>query len=158
MNRQNLLGLQPQDTKKTAEKLNTLMASYAVFYQNVRGFHWYVEGHEFFELHEKFEELYTSLSAKIDEIAERTISLGEHPLHTYSAFLKHSKIKESDTKREGTQAVQSVLKSFKLILELERALLDFSDEVQDEGTNAMISDSIRANEETVWMYSAFLGN
>lgn len=158
MNRQKILGLQPQDTKKTAEKLNTLMANYAVFYQNVRGFHWYIEGHEFFELHEKFEELYTTLSTKIDEIAERIISLGEDPLHTYSGFLKHSKIKESVTQREGTQAVQSILKSFQHILEIERELLDLTDEVKDEGTNNMISDSIQANEEIVWMYSAFLGN
>ena len=34
---------------------------------------------------------------------------------------------------------------------------EVSAEVEDEGTNALMSDYIREQEKLVWMYSAFLG-
>lgn len=39
---------------------------------------------------------------------------------------------------------------------LERELLDLSDESNDEGTNALMSDYIREQEKLIWMYSAYL--
>ena len=41
-------------------KLNVLLADYQIYYQNLRGFHWNIQGKLFFELHAKFEELYIS--------------------------------------------------------------------------------------------------
>jgi starvation-inducible DNA-binding protein len=40
---------------------------------------------------------------------------------------------------------------------LERALLEMSDERDDEGTNSMMSDLIGEKEKTNWMFSAWLG-
>ena len=57
------IGLNPQATAETVEGSNSLLADLQIFYQNVRGFHWAdIRGCEFFELHAKFEELYTDLS------------------------------------------------------------------------------------------------
>ena len=64
-----------KDILQLAEKLNILLANYMVFYQNTRGFHWNIRGQKFFELHVKFEELYNNLILKIDEIAERILTL-----------------------------------------------------------------------------------
>jgi starvation-inducible DNA-binding protein len=50
---------------------------------NTRGFHWNIKGDKFFELHLKFEELYNDLLLKIDEIAERILSLGPNSLQLY---------------------------------------------------------------------------
>ena len=68
------IGLNPQVTAETVEGLNSLLADLQIFYQNVRGFHWNIRGAEFFELHAKFEELYTDLQLKIDEVAERILT------------------------------------------------------------------------------------
>ena len=38
----------------------------------------------------------------------------------------------------------------------ERELLVLSADAGDEGTNALMSDYIRAQEKLVWMYSSFL--
>jgi starvation-inducible DNA-binding protein len=48
----------------------------------------------FFELHVKFEEIYTDAQLKIDLIAERVLTLGFTPMHTFSDYLKNAKIKE----------------------------------------------------------------
>jgi starvation-inducible DNA-binding protein len=65
------LGLEIKETQKLALPLNELLATYQIFYQNARGFHWNIRGEKFFELHAKFEEIYTDALVKIDEIAER---------------------------------------------------------------------------------------
>ncbi len=152
----NSIGLDVELSKELAQKLNTLLANYSVFYQNVRGYHWNIRGQKFFELHLKFEELYNDLVLKIDDIAERILTLGHAPEHRYSEYARLSSIKESAQVADGLAAVENILGSFKTVIMLQRELLDLSDKADDEGTNALMSDYIREQEKLVWMYSAFL--
>ena len=75
-------------------------ARYSIFYQNIRGYHWNIKGEKFFELHLKFEELYNDLFLKIDEVAERILTLGHTPTHNYTDYRATSKIKERYIKHE----------------------------------------------------------
>ena len=150
------IGLDPNKSKELAQKLNQLLANYSIFYQNTRGFHWNIKGQNFFELHLKFEELYNDLLLKIDEIAERILTLGYTPIHNYSEYKKQSQIVESDEVSDGLIAVEGILNSFRVVITLQRELLQLSAEANDEGTSALMSDYIRAQEKLVWMYSSFL--
>jgi len=127
-----------------------------VFYQNTRGYHWNIKGDKFFELHLKFEELYNDLLLKIDEVAERILTLGHAPEHNFTQYNKISTIKESIKVVDGIKAVEQILESFKTVISMQRELLNLSADANDEGTNALMSDYIRAQEKLVWMYSAFL--
>jgi starvation-inducible DNA-binding protein len=152
----NQIGLDEAKCKKLAGLLNELLANYSIFYQNTRGYHWNIKGEKFFELHLKFEELYNDLLLKVDEVAERILTLGSTPNHNYTDYRKVSSVKESTKVSDGMRAVAEVLDSFKTIITLQRELLSLSAEAGDEGTNALMSDYIRAQEKLVWMYSAFL--
>ena len=152
----NQIGLNEQPSKDLAQKLNTLLANYQIFYINVRGYHWNIKGEKFFELHVKFEELYNDIVLKIDEIAERVKTLDETPLHTYTDYLQISSITETKNISNGKDAAQHVLTGLKQLLQLQREILKLSAEVSDEGTNALMSDYIRAQEKMVWMYNAYL--
>jgi len=153
----NHIGLDSAKANELANKLNDLLANYQVFYMNARGYHYNIRGEKFFELHLKFEELYTDLILKADEIAERILTLGATPTHAYSGYLKISEIKEKQNVDSPKEAVSEILQSFALLLTKQRVLLSLSAEANDEGTNAQMSDYIRAQEKLVWMYSAFLG-
>ncbi len=157
MNNLNAIGLDKNRAAILAEKLNTLLANYSIFYQNTRGYHWNIKGEKFFELHLKFEELYNDLLLKIDEVAERVLTLGHTPLHNYSAYRSASTIKESEQVSDGLLAVSNVLQSFQTLIVLQREILDLAGDACDEGTNALMSDYIREQEKLVWMYSSFLG-
>jgi starvation-inducible DNA-binding protein len=152
----NPIGLSNKDCKKLADKLNLLLCNYQLFYMNTRGYHWNIKGEKFFELHLKFEELYTDAQLKVDEIAERILTLGHTPIHSFTDYLKHSTIKETKNVSDGKKAVAHILDSFSILLHLERELLALSAETNDEGTNAQMSDYIREQEKSVWMYSSFL--
>ncbi|GAB2674670.1 Dps family protein [Flavihumibacter cheonanensis] len=154
----NAIGLDEAKAADLAGRLNTLLANYSIFYQNTRGYHWNIRGEKFFELHVKFEELYNDLLLKIDEIAERILTLGFSPAHNYSDYHTMATIKESREVADGMKAVENILGSFQTIIGLQRELLKVSEDANDEGTNALMSDYIRAQEKLVWMYSAFLNN
>ena len=156
MTKLNSIGLDIEKSKTLADKLNELLADYSVFYQNIRGYHWNIKGDKFFELHDKFQELYEDLFIKIDEVAERIRTLGHTPIHQYSVYLKEAKVKESTEVSDGIKDVKDTLESLKIIIILQREILDISADAEDEGTNALMSDYIRAQEKLVWMYSAYL--
>jgi starvation-inducible DNA-binding protein len=156
MSKKNRIGLDPAKSKQLADKLNILLANFQLFYMNTRGFHWNIAGEKFFELHLKFEELYNDAVIKIDEIAERVLTLGHTPLHSYSSYLKVSSIKEATNISDGKKALKNLLTSFQTLLILEREILELSGKADDEGTNALMSDYIREQEKLVWMFSAYL--
>ncbi|HAM98999.1 MAG TPA: DNA starvation/stationary phase protection protein [Marinilabiliales bacterium] len=151
------IGLDTQKSQMIAASLNDLLANYQVFYMNTRGFHWNIKGEKFFELHLKFEELYNDLLLKVDELAERILTLGFSPVHSYSDYLKQSEINEQKGVNQAKATVQSVVDSYEVLIRKQRVILTLASEANDEGTNALMSDYIREQEKLVWMYSAFLG-
>jgi starvation-inducible DNA-binding protein len=156
MAKTNQIGLDQAKAKQLAEKMNVLLASYQLFYINSRGFHWNISGDKFFELHVKFEEIYTDAQIKIDEIAERILTLGHTPLHSFTDYLKTSMIKEVTNVSDGKAAVKHIVEGFQQLIGTERDLLELAGEAHDEGTNSQMSDYIRQQEKAVWMYNSFL--
>ncbi|MFT7352670.1 MAG: starvation-inducible DNA-binding protein [Flavobacterium sp.] len=156
MENTNRIGLDNNKAKLLAEKLNELLSNYSIFYQNTRGYHWNIKGEKFFELHLKFEELYNDLLLKIDEVAERILTLGHTPKHNFADYRLNSKIKESIQVSDGSKAVEDILSSLQTTIIMQRELLSISASADDEGTNALMSDYIRSQEKLVWMYSSFL--
>jgi len=157
MNNLTQIGLDKNKSVELANQLNSLLANYQIFYMNTRGFHWNIKGEKFFELHLKFEELYNDLVLKIDEIAERILTLGYTPMHTFEDYLAASTITPTKDISNGREAVQHILEAYEQLLPLQRNILELAGDSNDEGTNALMSDYIREQEKLVWMYNAFLG-
>ena len=74
-NQVNLIGLNNEKSQALATELNALLAHYQVLYMNTRGYHWNIKGQQFFELHVKFEEIYTDLQTKIDAVSYTHLTL-----------------------------------------------------------------------------------
>jgi starvation-inducible DNA-binding protein len=152
----NSIGLDTKTTKLLAEDLNSLLANYQIYYQNLRGIHWNIKGKRFFDLHVKFEELYNDANLKVDEIAERILTLGETPLHTFKDYISNAIVPVGKNISQDENAVRLIVDSLTELLKIERDLLDKSGDVNDEGTNAMMSGFITEQEKTVWMMKAWL--
>ena len=153
----NSIGLDTEKTKGLANDLNELLANFQLYYQNLRGIHWNIKGRAFFDLHVKFEELYTDANIKVDEIAERILTLGATPLHTFEDYTKAAKVPVGKNISKDENAVQLIVDSLTELLKMERSILETSGDANDEGTNSMMSDFITEQEKTVWMMKAWLG-
>lgn len=152
----NLIGLDKEKSGQLVQQLNHLLANFQVHYQNLRGFHWNIKGKNFFELHAKFEELYRDAQEKIDMIAERVLTLGFVPLHSFSDYLAQAEIAEGKEVFEDYQAVNLLVESIQSLINIERKALVQAADLNDEGTITMLSDFIAEQEKTVWMFSAWL--
>lgn len=151
----NIIGLDSQKSKKISKQLNTLLANYQIFYQNLRGFHWNIKGQKFFELHLKYEELYNDAVIKVDEIAERVLTLGGTPLHTFEDYLNVATIKSIKKNQVDEKSVQKVVDNFSVLITKEREILTLAGEAEDEGTASLMSDYITETEKTLWMLTSY---
>lgn len=152
----NTIGLDTEKVRVIANDLNELLANFQTYYQNLRGIHWNIKGKGFFDLHVKFEELYTDANEKVDEIAERILTLGGIPLHTFEDYVNTTKVPVGKNVSEDEKAVELIINSLSELLLLERHILQKAGDADDEGTSAMMSDLITEQEKTVWMMQAWL--
>ncbi len=152
----NALGLEKSKVEKVANELNILLANFQTYYQNLRGVHWNIKGKRFFELHVKFEELYNAAQLQVDEIAERILTLGFTPFHTFEEYVKNSKVPVGHNISDDDKTVRLIIDSISELLKIERNLFDSSDEANDEGTNALVSGLITEQEKNIWMLKAYL--
>ncbi|MBF01362.1 Dps family protein [Flavobacterium coralii] len=151
----NILGLPVKEAGVIAAELNILLSNFQVYYQNLRGIHWNIRGKRFFDLHIKFEELYNDAQLKIDMVAERVLTLGGTPLHTFEDYIANNRLEVGKDISKDVDAVQLVIASLSDLLKIERVILEESDKINDEGTNSMMSDFIKEQEKTMWMMKAW---
>lgn len=145
------LHLDKDKTKLTVDELNNLLADYHLYYQKLRNFHWNVSGKNFFDLHEKFEELYDDAKIKIDEIAERILTLRHHPKSNLSDYLTLSSVKESNADLEDFEMVEKLIEDHGIIIQQMRKVVKVADAAGDEGTIDLVGAYIRELEKSSWM-------
>ena len=141
--------------QNTIEALNVVLADYHLYYQKLRNFHWNITGPHFFELHTKFEELYEAAKLKIDEIAERILTLRGKPISNYTTYLVTSTIKESDTNLVDHEMVSAILEDHEILLKALKKVIQVASDVDDDGTLDIIGTYIGEIEKTSWMLNAW---
>lgn len=150
------LNLDEKKVSKTVKELDILLADYHLYYQKLRNFHWNIIGKSFFDLHEKFEELYEDAKLKVDEIAERILTLRHQPLSNYSDYLKSANIKESKSDMRDVEMVKILLEDHGTLLIQMRKVVKIADESGDEGTIDLIGAYIRELEKVSWMLDTWV--
>lgn len=131
--------------------LNGLLADATIFYQKLRHYHWNVEGRHFFELHVKFEEMYTGWADTIDQIAERVLMVNGTPLHTLKSMLAVTELAEDETIPPATQMVETITADLRTLHMRAGTILDAAEIAGDRGT-ANLLDAIRDTmEKELWM-------
>ena len=138
-----------------SESLNRLLADSTVFYQKLRHYHWNVTGPQFFALHIKFEELYGAWAERIDQVAERILTVGGVPIHTLRAVLDASSLEEDESLPAAEKMVTRLLADLMVLRDSIVGIRREADESQDDGT-ADLMDQIRDDlEKDAWMLRAF---
>jgi starvation-inducible DNA-binding protein len=145
-----------ENKTQIAAALNNLLANYQIYYQNLRGFHWNIQGRDFFELHIKFEELYNDAAIKIDEVAERILTIDQTPLHSFADYLEAADLKPLTEVREGKVAVTAVVEDLTRLVVQQKSIRVSAEDGNDGATADMMATFIEEQEKTLWMYKAWL--
>jgi len=150
------LNIDNQKILPVVSELNVLLADYHVYYQKLRNFHWNIVGKNFFDLHQRFEEMYNDTKTKIDEIAERIVTLKYHPISRLSDYIEVSRIKESSPLLTDIEMVREIVNDHKTLLEQLGKVIDRANSAADEGTVDLIGAYIRELEKSTWMLNAWM--
>jgi starvation-inducible DNA-binding protein len=144
------------EMKNIASELNKLLANYQIYYQNLRGFHWNIQGRDFFELHVKFEELYNDAAVKIDEVAERILTIEATPLHSFSEYLEEASLEAVTNVNRGEAAVKTIVHNLSALVDQQKAIRTEAEDGGDGATGDMMATFIEEQEKTLWMFKAWL--
>lgn len=151
----NYLNLDKEKTSNTAKELNILLSDYHMYYQKLRNFHWNIVGRNFFDLHNQFEEMYEDAKVKIDEIAERILTLRLRPTSNFSEYIETSNIKEASGTTKDVDMVKKLLNDHGVLLTQMRKVVEVAEKAEDEGTIDLIGGYIGYIEKVSWMLDAW---
>lgn len=144
-------------TNTLQELVNQQVANLNVFYVKLHNYHWYVKGHMFFTLHEKFEEFYNEVTENMDEVAERLLTIGGKPYATMKEYLEHTTLQEGNASDSADTMVKNLATDFKQLIKEFEAIMEAAQEQGDEGTSDVFLGIKSEYEKHVWMLEAFLG-
>lgn len=149
------LGFNKKDTSDIIEQINLLIASSHVHYQKLRNFHWNVTGRDFFDLHEKFEELYDFTKINIDDLAERVRVFGATPMATLNEYLRVSKVSEPVGLLTPDAMVDEVLTDFEILLSQMITVLETANDLGDVSTTDLVNKMVKKTEKYYWMLTSW---
>lgn len=146
------------DQAKSVEQvLNRQVANLNVLYVKIHNYHWYVKGPNFFTLHVKFEDFYNEVTAQMDEIAERILTLKGSPVATMKEYLELSSIQEAAGGEDAKTMVQNLIEDFATLSNEYQEGIEVADAAEDQPTSDMLTGFKADLEKHMWMLRSFLG-
>lgn len=134
------------------DKLNVLLANYAVEAHKIHNFHWYVSGPSFYNVHTDLDEVYGAMYAQLDEVAELILMNDGSPLGSMDSFLKNATLSEA---AEGFKKPQEIFDAILADYEAIRALAAEIKKDADAEDNFLVSaamdEHIALLSKTIWM-------
>jgi len=144
------------ENQKLINFLNQLLSNQFVMYVKLHRYHWFVQGRHFFQLHEKFEELYNMHAADLDEVAERILKIDGKPLATMIKYLKEATLEEANADDKENEIIAQLTKDYQqIITEIRDEGIPLASEQNDEPTADMLISIQAKLEKYVWMFGSY---
>ncbi|MNP38394.1 General stress protein 20U [compost metagenome] len=144
-------------TSTLEQLLNLQVANLNVLYVKVHNYHWYVRGEKFFTLHEKFEEIYNDITLKMDEVAERLLTIKGSPAATMKEFLDITTIQEAKGNEDAGKMVQNLIEDLATVSEELSEGIDLAEQAKDQVTADILTGIKGDFEKHMWMLRSYLG-
>jgi starvation-inducible DNA-binding protein len=144
-------------TQELIQAINKQVANWTVLYVKLHHYHWFVKGHHFFTLHEKFEELYNEANEHIDVLAERILTIGGKPISTLKECLEKASIQEAKGNESEDDMVFEICEDFKKIIQELQEAMRLAENAYDQGTSDILLSINGSLQKHVWMLKSYLG-
>lgn len=151
------LGISGEVIEEAVAILQKLLADEYMLYTKLRKYHWNVTGPQFRALHEHFEEQYTQIELKIDDVAERIRTYGILSPGTLAEFLEHTRLEEHPGKNpDATTMVQHIAEDHEAMVRHLREDIDTADDLDEDGLEDFLTQYLQDHQNMAWMIRAYL--
>ncbi len=139
--------------------LNKFLSELEIMSVKLQNYHWNVQGHNFFIIHNKLEEFYDEIREQIDEIAEHILAKGYEPLGTMKDFISNSEIVEAKNEKiKSEELLKIVTQDFNTLYKKAVEIKKSAEKVEDYETSALIDDYLRDYSKKLWMLNEVTKN
>ena len=150
------IGISADHSKKTALLLNTLLADETILYTKTRNYHWNIESGSFIEMHQFYENQYTTLATVIDEVAERVRQIGHFAEGRLKDYIKLANLEEQEYTDDQKTQISNLLDDHEtLCRSLRNHISKVEDEYKDVGTADFLTGVLKQHEKMAWMLRAY---
>ena len=139
------------ENRELIEALNVFLADTATVYYKTHGFHWNVEGANFYSLHLMFEKFYTELWESLDDIAERLRAMGEKAPSNFAALLRPATLKENEGGPHAQIMVQILRDDYFALAQNAHKICEIATDHGDFITTDMLTTKAAFLEKAAWM-------
>jgi starvation-inducible DNA-binding protein len=142
---------------KVAGILNQELADAFDLYSQTKQAHWNVKGRDFYQLHELFDDLATSILGYVDPIAERVTALGVDALGTARMAAASSRLPEyPEDITDGEGHVRALADRYAAFGASLRQGIDVAGELGDQDTADLFTEVSRDVDKHLWFLEAHL--
>ena len=134
------------------DKLNVLLANYAVEAHKIHNFHWYVSGPSFYNVHTDLDEVYGAMYDQLDEVAELILMNDGSPLGSMDSFLKNATLSEAEEGFKNPQEIyQAILADYEAIRAFAAEIKKDADAEDNFLVSTAMDEHIALLSKTIWM-------
>ena len=156
---ENAIALEQSITAPVCEGLNILLASFQALYLQYQKHHFVVEGAEFYQLHNYFEESYDDVRGHVHDIGERLDGLGGVPVASFSKLAELCCFEpETDGIYRCRQMIENDLAGEQSVITVLRRQTAQAESLGDRDTRYLYETILLKTEERAYHLHHFLTN
>ncbi|NES76130.1 MULTISPECIES: Dps family protein [unclassified Okeania] len=153
----NPIGLEKSVTEPICEGMNIALASFQALYLQYEKHHFVVEGAEFYQLHEFFQESYDDVRGHVHDLAERLNGLGGVPVASFAKLAEMCCFTpEEDGSFNSRAMVEHDLGAEQEVIKLLRRLAAQAESLGDRATRYLYEQILLKTEERAYHLDHFL--
>lgn len=133
------------------DQLKVLLASTISLKYKAQGYHWNVEGRQFFGMHNLFEEIYESIDELIDPLAEWIRMSGDYAPFTLARFIELSFVKDSIVSSDPLDMARDLLSYHIMSAKQFGDLAEVVASSGEKGLENFLSAAMETHQKWVWM-------
>lgn len=136
------------------KQLKQTLATVFSFYLKAQNFHWNVEGPNFTQYHNLFQQIYEDTYGSVDELAERIRSLGTYAPGSYKRFSELSEIADETSVPSATEMITKLLSDNAIVIESLTKSISEATRLNMQGIINFLADRIDQHNKWSWFLRA----
>lgn len=154
---ENPILLDKSTTVPVCEGLNILLASFQALYLQYQKHHFVVEGTEFYQLHEYFQESYEAVQGHVHDLGERLNGLGGIPAASFGKLAELCCFTpEGDGAYNSRTMIENDLKAEQEMIKVLRSQASQAESLGDRATRYLYEQILLKTEERAYHLDHFL--
>jgi starvation-inducible DNA-binding protein len=136
------------------KELQELMGDVTVFYFRAHGYHWNVEGEDFSQYHNLFEDIYSDVYGSIDPLAENIRKLGEYAPFKLDTLIKLASLEDSKVPTNPRAMAKDLLEANESLIEILKSVFHTANDDDEQGIANFIAERIDMHQKWSWQLKA----